>query len=279
MSQASDGFELRDSLIALPKRVLPLLALIPFLSTGVGIYLVATDNSESVRTAAILLITLSAPAFTVAVGLAAAVRVGTKDIDRLITTWLSETVAEKLNGYLVGAPAARASRLRHPPLFSGLEAIPDASTSSYCLYELTDSDDRPYFLYVKSNIINVELGIYVALAGVGRELPSNRIRVSDLSAWEKYLDDPRVSCCADAVYGSICEGYQLYIASARNPDGPYVAYRLRQKLDAPFITSPYMRRYVAEDLAIMAYAIFAEITSAKEVAIAPTRGPLRELPS
>lgn len=55
MSQASDGFELRDSLIALPKRVLPMLALIPFLSTGLGIYLVATDNSESVRTAAILL--------------------------------------------------------------------------------------------------------------------------------------------------------------------------------------------------------------------------------
>jgi hypothetical protein len=273
MSQTSDGFELRDSLIALPKRFLLLVAGIPVLSAGLGIYLIVSAEPDSVRAAAILLITLSAPALTVVVGLAASRRVRTDDIDQLVTTWLMTTVQEKLFAYLVSTNDSPASRL-HPPLFRDLHASSDIATSSYCLFELTDFDGEQYLLYVKSNIFNVEIGVFLAITVGGSQLPSNRIFISDLEDWEKCLDDPRLNCCADTIHGALCEGYQLYISGGENCDGPYVAYRLRQKLGTAFITSPYTRRYFAEDIAIMAYWLYSEMRNADEVALAPSRGPL-----
>lgn len=273
MSQTSDGFELRDSLIALPKRFLLLAAGIPLLSAGLGICLLVSAESDGVRTAAILLITLSAPALTVAVGLEASRRVRTDDIDQLVTKWLMTTVREKLSAYLVSTNDSPASRL-HPPLFRSLHASSDIGTSSYCLFELTDFDGEQYVLYVKSNIFNVELGVFFAVTAAGSQIPSNRVYISDLEDWQKSLDDPRLSCCADTIHGALCEGYQLYITEGENRDGPYVVYRLRQKLARPFITSPYTRRYFAEDIAIMAYWLYSEMRNADEVALAPSRGPL-----
>lgn len=162
MSQASDGFELRDSLMALPQRLLWLIAAIPCFSAGLGIYLIFSTKSDSVRTAGILLITLSTPSLTIAVGLAAAARVRTDDIDRLVADWLTKTVRSKLSSYLTGAGRPDAPRL-HPPTFKELRAYADLATSSYCLFELIDFKNNPYMLYVKSNIFNVEIGTYLTL--------------------------------------------------------------------------------------------------------------------
>jgi hypothetical protein len=275
MSQTNDGFELRDSLIALPPRFLLLIACIPLIAVGLGGYLIVSTGSDSVRTAAILLITLSAPALTVAVGLAAAARVRTDDIDRLVTAWLVKTVQEKLSCYLMGAADSPVSRL-HPPLFRNVRAYSDPATSSFCLFELIDFDGSPYFLYVKSNVYNVEIGAYFALTGIAGAIPGDPIHITDLERWAAYLDDPRVRCVADTLHGSISEGYRIYISGGRNSDGDYVTYRLRQKLDTGFITSPYTRRYFAEDIAIASYWLHSEIRRAASITVAGSCGPLLE---
>jgi hypothetical protein len=273
MSQAGDGFDLRDSLIALPQRFLRLVALIPSLAVSLGVYLIFFSESNSVRAAGILLITLSAPALTVAVGLMAAARVRTDDIDRLVAKWLTDTVREKLSAYLAGEGGSPASRL-YPPLFRRVDAFSDIGTSSFCLFELTDMDDSSYFLYVKSNIFNVEIGAYFALEGSTAKIPDDPVHITDLQGWARCLDDPRVRCVADTLHGAISEGYGIYISNSRNSDGPYVTYRLRQKLTTGFITSPYTRRYFAEDIAIASYWLHAEIRRADDVTVADSCGPL-----
>jgi len=270
MSQASDGFELRDGLLALPLLFLLLIACIPLVAASLGVLLIFSTESDSVRTAGILLITLSAPALAVAVGLVAAVRVRTDDIDRLVRTWLTTTVQEKLSSYLVGAGGSRAPRL-YPPLFREVQAFPE--TSSFCLFEITDFEDEPHFLYVKSNIFNVEIGIFLALTSGARAIPEVPVHLTDLGSLAA-CDDPRVRCVADTLHGAISEGYGIYISNGRNSDGDYVTYRLRQKLEAQFITSPYTRRYFAEDIAIAAYWLYSEVRSADGVAISGSRGPL-----
>jgi hypothetical protein len=142
------------------------------------------------------------------------------------------------------------------------------------LFEITDFDDRPYFLYVKSNILNVEVGLFFTLAGTACEIPSSPIHIADLTSLAAHRDDPRVGCVADTLHGAISEGYGVYISNGRNDDGDYVTYRLRQKLGKQFITSPYTRRYFAEDIAIMSYWLYAEMRSADFVAVAGSRGPL-----
>jgi hypothetical protein len=274
VSQDSAGFELRDSLIALPQRLLLLIAAIPFFSAGLGIYLIFSTKSDSVRTAGILLITLSTPSLTVAVGLAAAARVRTDDIDRLVATWLTQTVQGKLSSYLTGAGRPGAPRL-HPPTFKELRAYADLATSSYCLFELVDFKNSPYMLYVKSNIFNVEIGTYLTLESEPGTLPTDPLHITDLDGWTKHLADPRVRCIADTLHGSISEGYRVYVSGGTNSDGSYTTYRLRQKLPSGFITSPYTRRYFAEDIAIAAYHLFAEIQNAPDLtSVIASRGPL-----
>jgi hypothetical protein len=278
MSQPSDSFELRDSLIALPRRLLLLIAAIPLLAAGLGGYLIFSTASESVRTAAILLVTLSTSALAVGVGIAAAARVRTDDIDRLVATWLTETVHRKLSAYLEGVDSSVASSLL-PPLFQRVRLFADIATSSYCLFELTDFRGEAYFMYVKSNIYNVELGTYFALATLGQPVTGTPLHLTDLTDWEMYLDDPRTRCVADTLHGAISEGYRVYISGGANADGPYVTYRLRQKLPEPFITSPYTRRYFAEDMAIAAYWLHSEIRAADSLTISGSTGPLASLPN
>jgi hypothetical protein len=273
MGPANSSFDLRDSLIALPHRSLLLIACIPLAAAGLGIYLIFTTASDSVRTASVLLITLAAPAFTVAIGLAAAARVQTDDIDRLVVEWLTKSVHDKLSAYLVGIDGAPASRL-HPPLFLRLRALPDIATSSFCSFELTDFEGKLYFMHVKSNVFNVEIGIYFTLLGSGDEVSKAPLHITDLAGWASSLDDLRVRCAADALHGSISEGYGVYISGSTNPDGDYVTYKLRQKLSTGFITSPYTRRYFAEDIAIASYWLYSEIRSARDIAVSGSRGPL-----
>ncbi len=273
MSQTSDGFELRDSLIALPPRVLLLIACIPLLAAGLGVYLIFSTKSDSVRTAAILLITLSTPALTVAVGLVAAARVQTDDIDRLVANWLMKAVEKKLSAYLVGIEGMPVTPLC-PPLFQSIEVFSSRATSSFCLFELIDFDGRCYFLYVKSNIYNVEIATYITLTSAVEAIPTDPIHIADLEGFAAHLDDPRVRCVADTIHGSISEGYGIYISGGKNSDGDYVTYRIRQKLGASFITSPYTRRYFAEDIAIASYWLYSEMRSADGFAYSGTRGPL-----
>ena len=274
MSQNSDGFELRDSLIALPQWLLPLLACILLLAVSLGVYILFSSESDSVRTAGLLLVTLSTPALTVAVGLVAATRVRTDNIDRLVATWLETTVREKLSAYLVGVGDSSASPRLYPPLFRDVRAFSEPSTSSFCLYELIGLDDQSYFLYVKSNIFNVEIGAYFSPADVTTALPNDPIHITDLASWAAYLDDPRVRCVADTLHGAISEGYGVYISNGRNSDGTYVTYRVRQKLETSFITSPYTRRYFAEDIAIVSYWLYSEMRASEGVAFAGSHGPL-----
>jgi len=273
LSQTSDGFELRDSLIALPQRFLMLIACIPLLAAGLGVYLIFSTNSDSVRTAAILLITLSTPALTVAVGLGAAARVRTDDIDRLVAKWLSKAVEKKLSAYLVGVDGMPATPLC-PPLFQSIRVSSSRATSSFCLFELIDFDGSRYFLYVKSNIYNVEVAAYVGLTSAVEAIPTGPVHIADLEGFAERLDDPRVRCVADTIHGSISEGYGIYISGGKNSEGDYVTYRIRQKVGASFITSPYTRRYFSEDIAIASYWLYSEMRSAGGFACSGTRGPL-----
>jgi hypothetical protein len=95
-------------------------------------------------------------------------------------------------------------------------------------------------------------------AGVTREhlsLPSNYHGLED---WPDAQADPLVKLVPGCVHGCLAEGYTVLLEATPAGEGMTLHLMLRQKLQDNFLTSPYLRRYFAEDAAIAAYVFFDE---------------------
>ena len=90
---------------------------------------------------------------------------------------------------------------------------------------------------------------------------------SSLDDWSTISQNPLVALASGTMYGSLSEGYAVNIDASEDTKGFHVAYRLRQKTQANFLTSPYLRRYFAEDAALGSYYFYTEAFGSDNVEI------------
>ncbi len=253
---------LRDSLLALPTWAA--YTAIGLLSGGVAVglaLLLAPGMDDTLRSAGGQLLVVSLPVLSVAIGVLGASWSRTERIDELVADYLRKTVGDKLEAYLL--PSKTGQEGPFPPLFARMERDFRKDITSYCHYHLYDKGGRRFDLLVKSNIFNIEVSLGLRLGapppGFTPALAAQPNNFNSLADWPAASAHPLVNLAPLTLHGCLAEGYTLYVDGDLLHDGGLkVNVRLRQKLEDNFLTSPYLRRYFAEDAAIAAYFFYAE---------------------
>jgi hypothetical protein len=254
---------LRDNLLALPLWA-PLIAF-GLLAAGVGVgftLLLVPDLSDALRTAGGQLLVVSLPVSALLVGLLGASWAQTKRIDGMIASYLRGTVGDKVHAYLIGSGSADEAD-PYPPLFARMERLYRMDMASFCRFRLTDGEQRKFDVLVKCNVFNYEIVLRLDLAapppGYRSDAPERSYNSAALEAWETVSKEPLIELVSSTLHGSLAEGYTLYVQAQSAPTGGlHVIYRLRQRLEGNFLTSPYLRRYFSEDTAIACYFFYDE---------------------
>ena len=143
--------------------------------------------------------------------------------------------------------------------------------TSFCYFHLFDDGGRRFDVLVKSNIFNFELVFNLHLAqrpaGLTAPMAVASYDQSALSQWAVVVENPLMSLASGTMYGSLSEGYTVHLDAVDIDDGVRVTYRLRQRTQSNFLTTPYLRRYFAEDAAIAAYYLYAEALASNTIAV------------
>jgi hypothetical protein len=256
---------LPDNLLALP--LWAAIAAIGLLSTGVVVgfvFLLTPGLDEAERTAGGQVLLIALPALAIGTVILGASWARTERIDAMEKSFLCHTVGKKLETYLVAPKSSNGGATLYPPLFKRIEKFSNSSITSFCYFHLFDDKERRFEILVKSNVFNIEIAYYLNLAtspsGYTAALNEESYDLESLKEWSVVTSaNPLLALVAATIHGSIAEGYTVYIQAKPDASGGInVTYRLRQKLQANFLTSPYLRRYFSEDAAIASYYFFAE---------------------
>lgn len=265
-----------DNLLALP--LWAAITAIGLLGAGVVVgftFLITSGPNEAERTAGGQVLLISLPALAVVTIVLGSSWARTERIDAMQKGFLRNTIGKKLETYLIGPKLTNHKRLfgpklakheptPYPPLFQRIDKFVSSSITSFCYFHLFDEKERRFDILVKSNVFNIEIAFYLHLAtapaGYTAELNEQSYDLESLRKWSVVTAaNPLLAIVAATIHGSIAEGYTVYVQA--KPDGRgglSATYRLRQKLVANFLTSPYLRRYFSEDAAIASYYFFAE---------------------
>jgi hypothetical protein len=255
-----------DNLLALP--LWAAIIAIGLLSTGVVLgftFLITSGPNDAERTAGGQVLLISLPALAVATVVLGASWARTERIDAMQKGFLRNTIGKKLETYLVGPKSVKHEATPYPPIFKRMEKFFSSSITSFCYFHLFDDKERRFDILVKSNVFNIEIAYYLHLAtspsGYTAELNEKSYDLGSLKEWSVVTAaNPLLAIVAATIHGSISEGYTVYVQAKPDESGGLKAtYRLRQKLQSNFLTSPYLRRYFSEDAAIASYYFFAEV--------------------
>jgi hypothetical protein len=224
--------------------------------------LLAPHLGDSLRSAGGQILVIALPVLAVSIGLLGAAWARTQRIDAMVAHYLRTTVGDKLEAYLVGSSAEDGFN-PYPPLFVRMDRLYRSDISSFCFFRCLDADGRTFDFLVKSNVFNIEIAIGLDLtappAGFKAEFRERSYDATCLEDWPSVVANPLVELVAATIHGSLAEGYTVFVeADDCLGDGLRVTYRLRQKLESNFLTSPYLRRYFSEDAAIASYYFFTE---------------------
>ncbi|HEY5091994.1 MAG TPA: hypothetical protein VII60_01925 [Acidimicrobiales bacterium] len=235
------------------------------LAAGVSvgfILLFAPGLSDTLRSAGGQMLVVSLPALALTTGLLGATWARTQRIDDMVAWYLTHTVGDKLDNYLVGSPNLQKTPSQFPPLFIRMERIWQKQFGSFCTYRLFDTQGRRFDMFVKSNVFNFEISyclhVSTTMTTAAPAATSHSYAILSLADWPSYSTHPLVELVTGTLYGSLSEGYSVYFDVKSEAGGQCVNYKLRQKLESNFLVSPYQRRYFAEDAAIASYFFYAE---------------------
>lgn len=263
MDQSGSVSPLRDTLLALPRWAAYTAVGLLVLGVIAGIGLLALPGlDEALHATGGQLLVVCLPVLSVAIGVLGASRSSTERIDAMVADYLRGTLKDKLQIYMLHDDAGGLRRSPFPPLFGRMDQHYREELTSYCYYRFFDAQARRFDVMVKSNVFNFEVSMRLQLrampAGITRDHLSHPYNYHGLGDWPGAQDNPLVNLIPGCVHGSLAEGYTVYLDADPDGAGMSLNLRLRQKLQENFLTSPYLRRYFAEDAAIVAYVFFAE---------------------
>jgi hypothetical protein len=263
MNRSESQSPLSDNLLALPRWASVVAVGLLTVGVSVGFSLVLIPGLDSsLRSAGAELLVVSLPALALTVGFLGATWASTSRIDNMVAWYLRDTVGDKLSSYLVGTEEVDTGSNPYPPLFNGMERHFRKGMNSYCTFQFVDDRHRRFDLLVKSNVFNFEvcfcLHLQVTPAEAATYLAKNSYTIVSLDALSANSAEPLIELAENTLYGSLSEGYVVFVDAKAEPGGLCVTYKLRQKLESNFLVSPYLRRYFAEDAAIASYFFYAE---------------------
>lgn len=256
-SATSTGSNLHEIIVTLPRPAVIALAALLLVALGAGGWLALTSQVDNVRDVAksVLLVVLP---MTVVVAAAIGIRrTSTTQVDQLVTAFLEETVASRL-------ALACQHRRAHPFPFSRCDMVTGTHGRSYVEFRLTwdDRADEPARVWVKMNVINFEVVVEqrlrwpVPLAADGA-MPNV---LFDRDSLDAVFAHSVMRHLAMTVQGSVEEGYKVRALFTPQADGTVLArLSFRQKLREHFLASPFLKRYYAEDAAILVGVLFREM--------------------
>jgi hypothetical protein len=256
MDQRDSPSPLSDNLLALPRWAVG--ATLGLLALGVALgftFLIVPNFNNALRSAGGSLLVISLPALALSIGLLGSSWARTERIDAMTARYLYHTVGDKLESNLVGSTS-------NTPRFVRMERRAEKKTTSFCYYSLFDDNNRRFDIFAKSNVFNFEIAMALHLdtvpATIADDMPRKTYQLSSQDEWPAPSTNPLVDLVSSTLYGSLSEGYSILIDARIGNDGVRVVYQLRQKLQSNFLTSPYLRRYFAEDAAIACHALYEE---------------------
>lgn len=217
----------------------------------------ALEGPKDLReTAGHLLVVLS-PLLLAVIAAIGVRRTSTKQIDRLVATFLDVSVKQRLE-MACGAHADD----DFPFPFSRVELSRPSAGRSYAQFRLhwAQGQRPPTLVWVKMNVINIEvvarLPVRCPDAAPGPVLETHFIDDHNLELLTRH---PVLRHFHGTIQGAVAEGYQIRAhLEGRDPGHAELQLSLRQKLREHFLSSPYLKRYFAEDVTIAIGVIFSE---------------------
>lgn len=253
---------LKDVIVTLPGWGLGTIAALCLASLVFAVALTLLAQSDEIKANAVHLMVVLVPLGSAVIAGVAIRRTSTRQIDRLVTGFLEQTLFERLQVRCQHTPST--GRPAYP--FDSVKLLEPSQGTSYVVYELgwrPRSDVTglaPAQVGFKCNVFNFELFTSLQLNGVAAPTEARNLilRADNLG---QHLGHPILMHFMSVLQGSINEGYEAQIGFRPHPEQPHACtmhMSLRQKLRENFLTSPFLKRYFAEDAAIATGVLYEE---------------------
>lgn len=242
--------------MTLPLAAIATLAVLLVAGLTASLWTALEGPKELRETAGHLLVVLS-PLLLAVVAAIGVRRTSTKEIDRLVATFLDVSVKQRLEMACLSH-----ADTDFPFPFSRVELARPSNGRSYAQFRLhwAQGQRPPAHVWVKMNVINIEvvarLPVRCPDAAPGPVLETLFIGDHNLDVLTRH---PVLRHFHGTIQGAVAEGYQIRAhLEGRDAGHAELQLSLRQKLREHFLSSPYLKRYFAEDVTIAIGVIFSE---------------------
>ena len=264
-NQPSGANGIKDAIVTLPAWGIFLIGLLCISSLLTALWLLAFSKEDNLKGNAIQLLIVLIPLTSAVIAAIAIRRTSTRQIDRLVTGFLEETVLERFKSWAHPLQRNGLSDFIYP--FSDVKLVSPTQNRSYAYFSFRwrEMPQHEAIVGIKTNVFNFEI-----FARISIETP-NTININ--SAHENILitkenistisNHPILSRFIGIIQGSASEGYEIKIEFGK-PEikeqctNISMHISLRQKLRENFLASPFLKRYFAEDAAIAIGVLFSE---------------------
>ena len=264
-NQPSGANGIKDAIVTLPAWGIFLIGLLCISSLLTALWLLAFSKEDNLKGNAIQLLIVLIPLTSAVIAAIAIRRTSTRQIDRLVTGFLEETVLERVKSWAHPFQRNGLSDFIYP--FSDVKLVSPTQNRSYAYFSFRwrEMPQHEAIVGIKTNVFNFEI-----FARISIETP-NTININ--SAHENILitkenistisNHPILSQFIGIIQGSASEGYEIKIEFGK-PEikeqctNISMHISLRQKLRENFLASPFLKRYFAEDAAIAIGVLFSE---------------------
>jgi hypothetical protein len=285
-SPSSGSGGLQEVIITLPRPLVATLALLLVAGAVASAWLAVQAETESLRDVAKSVLLVLLPMMVVVAAAIGIRRTSTTQVDELVTAFIEKTVLARFQ-------LACTQRTFHEFPFTAVRLAQPTGGRSYAGFDFDWADearrDEPARVWVKMNVLNFEVivdqalrwptpvdapkerraapevldplggpaGPQPSLGGADTELPSAFFDGDNL---ETVLKHPVARHLAMTIQGSIEEDYKIRLLLELAADGTVLMHlSFRQKLRTHFLASPFLKRYYAEDAAILVGILFREL--------------------
>lgn len=254
---------LSDAITTLPVWAVVALSLISAVSLVTALWVAATSSNDDIKSAALQLLLVLVPLASAVVAAIAVRRTSTAQIDRLITGFLEKTMLERFQKWC----AAPAHVSIQPYPFSSVRLREPSDGRSYAYFEFgwreaAAGAAQPQ-VGIKTNVFNFEVFTSLELRADSAPQGALSDQVIGAANLNQVAAHPLLKHFLGTIQGSVSEGYEVKVEFLEQParQALLMHLSLRQKVRENFLASPFLKRYFAEDAAIVVGVIYNEYRS------------------
>lgn len=264
-TQPTGANSLKDAIVTLPTWGIALIALLCTGSLALASWLAMTATNDGIKATSVQLLVFMVPLTSAVIASMAIRRTSTKQIDRLITGFLEQTIFQRFETWC--SQPSKAIFTDHGYPFSSVKLREPTQGLSYAhfIFKWRDFENESAIVGIKTNVFNFEIfsRLELHLPHTHSATPLRENLVIDRTRLKETENHQILSSFIGLIQGSVNEGYDVKIEFspvAEKHDHPVIAMRisLRQKVRENFLTSPFLKRYFAEDAAIAIGVLFSE---------------------